>query len=284
MTVSPEYVDAARALFAERGRASAAQLQARLSLAHSDAMRIIEHLKEQCAPEVRGEQTTLPVNNALFPENRQHGLLLCGINHGESLEDQRKDAAGIDRSNPFKSFFSDSRVEDHDFRNAIVKWFRLWGYHLQADWQLAQAFDRSLVHTNWIQSASRDTRGMNVRKACIEDARGFLPTCEVLRPGLIFFFSQQLTWAFTSHELRARVEAIFGPSQGPTEWIQEQVPDCVRFRVGFHRYRDLQVVSLPHCTGARVADKYVEALEPRMRGVVEMWWAEHWRRLQADRA
>jgi hypothetical protein len=279
-----EHVEAARALFSERGSVSVAHLQAKLALGYESALRVVQCLKDQASPEVRGEQTTLPVNNALFPENRRHGLMLCGINHGHSSEDERLDALGARPLNEFKSFFSDKRVEDHDFRNAIVKWFRLWGYHLQADWRLAQAFDKSLLHTNWIQSATRDTRGMNVRKACIEDSESFLNTCEVLRPGLIVFFSQQLTWAFTSHELRARVEALFGPSQGPTEWIQEQVPGCVRFRVGFHRYRDLQAVSLPHCTGARVADKYIEALEPRMRAVIDKWWHEHRELLRSPRA
>lgn len=47
----------------------------------------------------------LPVHTLIGHENREGGLLLCGLNHGYSKEDERQDAAGIDRSDPNKSFF-----------------------------------------------------------------------------------------------------------------------------------------------------------------------------------
>lgn len=274
--------EAARQLFAQRGQASVSLLQRHAKLGASEAQRILEHLKEQCGPEQRGEQTLLPVNNALFPENRKHGLLLCGINHGYNKRDAELDAQNIDRSNPFKSFFSDRRVEDHDFRNAVLKWFGFWGYHLQPDWQLAQAFERSLVHTNWIQSATPNAAGLpkGVRRSCVDDAESFLNTCEELRPGLILFFSQELLYAFLSSELRPRVEALFGPVVGHTKRVQADVPGVTRFNVRFQKFERLTAVSLPHATGARgVADAYIQALEPHVRPEIEAWWAEHGRHL-----
>ena len=47
----------------------------------------------------------LPVHTLIGRENREGGLLLCGLNHGYSKEDERQDAAGINRADPHKSFF-----------------------------------------------------------------------------------------------------------------------------------------------------------------------------------
>lgn len=234
-------------------------------------------------PEVAGEESPLPVNTAIFPENRRGGLLLVGINHGYNKTDEKLDEEGFDRLDTFKSFFSDERVQNHLFRKAVKKWFGLWGYELQGDWRLAQPFDRSLVHTNWLQSASRNVDGVNVRRACINDADEFLRTCDELRPGLIIFFSQQLMWAFLSGELRPKVEGIFGPAEGGTEWHREDMPDVTPFRVGFQRFRDLRTVSLPHPTGARgITDKYIVALKGKMRCEIDAWWERHWSSFGAE--
>ena len=47
----------------------------------------------------------LPVHSLIGPENRDGGLLLCGLNHGYSKNDELQDAAGINRADPHKSFF-----------------------------------------------------------------------------------------------------------------------------------------------------------------------------------
>lgn len=239
---------------------------------------MLEYMKQQCGPEVPGEQPVLPLNTALYPENRKHGLLLCGINHGYNKRDEELDARNVDRLDKFKSFFSDGRVQQHDFRNAIVKWFGLWGYHLQSDWQLAQSFERSLVHMNWIQSASHDAGELpkGVRASCVDDADSFLHTCEELRPGLILFFSQELLWAFLSMNLRPRIEKIFGRALGSPRAVQADVPGVTRFNVRFQKFEHLTAISLPHATGAwGVADAYIEALEPYVRPEIEAWWEEH---------
>ncbi|WP_283744421.1 hypothetical protein [Sideroxydans sp. CL21] len=69
----------------------------------------------------------LPVHTLIGHENREGELLLCGLNLGYSKEDERQEAAGINRSDTEKSFFSDGEVNDYPFRNRIVSWFSLWG-------------------------------------------------------------------------------------------------------------------------------------------------------------
>lgn len=201
----------------------------------------------------------LPVHTLIGPENKSGGLLLCGINHGYSKEDERLDVAGVDRSDPYKSFFSDRAVNDYKYRNTLVKWFSLWGYELERSTMKAGQFERSIVQTNWLQSCSGNVRDVNVRQACIDDSESFLMTCESLTPGLIFFVGSNLLSAFMSRELSARVDAIFGSPISETMWLQKDVVNNGkvrrRFKFGFQKYEKVSLVSLPHATGsAGIAD------------------------------
>ncbi|MWJ26726.1 hypothetical protein GPM19_00640 [Halomonas sp. ZH2S] len=222
----------------------------------------------------------LPVHTRIIEENREGGLLLCGINHGYSKHDERQDATGIDRSDSHKSFFSDSEVNDYPFRNKIVSWFDLWGYELARSKRLAGRFERSIIQTNWLQTCSNNVRGVNTQRACIEEHKSFLETCSALKPGIIFFFGQEPLWAFTSPALSPKVETIFGARTGEIQWLQKTIyyngKRCTRFRFGFQQYERLAVVALPHPTGARgIASDYIAAFKPEMSKIIDVWWAKH---------
>lgn len=222
----------------------------------------------------------LPIHTLIFEENREGGLLLCGINHGYSKDDERQDAAGIDRSDSHKSFFSDSEVNDYPFRNRIVSWFELWGYELAQSKRIAGQFERSIIQTNWLQTCSNNVHGMNTQRACIEDHESFLETCSALKPGIIFFFGKELLWAFTSPALSTKVEIIFGARKGEIQWLQKDVycngKRRRRFRFGFQQYEELAVVALPHATGAKgIASDYIAAFKPEMSEIIDGWWARH---------
>ena len=222
----------------------------------------------------------LPVHSLICPENRNGGLLLCGLNHGYSKNDELLDAAGINRADPHKSFFSDSEVNDYPFRNRIVSWFSLWGYELARSSEKAGSLARSIVQTNWLQTCSNNMDGINTQQACIEDNESFFQTCEALKPCVIFFFGRELLWAFTSPVLSTRVESIFGTRKGETRWLQKDVyfngKPRRRLRFGFQQYEKLTVVLLPHATGAHgVADHYIAAYTPEKSEMIGMSWATH---------
>jgi len=222
----------------------------------------------------------LPVHTLIGRENREGGLLLCGLNHGYSKEDERQDVAGIDRSDPRKSFFSDGEVNDYPFRNRIVSWFSLWGFELARRNETAGAFEKSMIQTNWLQTCSNNMNGINTQQACIEDSESFIQTCETLKPELIFFFGRELFWAFASPALNEKVESIFGARVGEIRWVQKNVffngKPRRRFRFGFQQYEKLTVVTLPHATGAQgVANDYIEAFKPEMAEVIKAWWVRH---------
>jgi hypothetical protein len=223
---------------------------------------------------------TLPVHTLISTENRLGGLMLCGINHGYSKQDEILDASGVDRADPHKSFFSDKAVNDYRMRNRIVEWFRLWGYNLAATKDAAGIFDKSLVQTNWLQSVTNNVADLNVRAACISDSESFLHTCETLKPKILFFFSKELLWAFTSQELSAKVQAIFGAPVTETKWLQQEIAEngkiLTRFKIGMAEYENLKIVSLPHPTGSKgLADNYIAAFKPHIASLVDPWWLTH---------
>jgi len=226
----------------------------------------------------------LPVHTLIGNENKNGGLLLCGLNHGYSKEDERRDNAGIDRSDEYKSFFSDSAVNDYPFRNKIVKWFDLWGYKLIGNATNAGAFEKSIVQTNWLETCSNNMNGVNKKKACIDDSSSFLNTCSVLRPRLIFLFSQELFHAFNSRQLSRRVEDIFGDKLSIVEMKQKDVT-CNgkkrrRLKFFFQSYERVNIVSMPHATGAQgVADDYIEAFKSEIRKAISAWWQLHLKQL-----
>ncbi len=226
----------------------------------------------------------LPVHTLIGDENKAGCLLLVGLNHGYSKEDERQDNAGIDRSDEYKSFFSDKAVNGYPFRNNIVKWFSLWGFNLADNPADAGAFEKSIVQTNWLQTCSNNMDGINKQQACIDDSISFIKTCQALKPRLIFFFSQELLWAFNSSQLSEQVEGVFGKREGNAECKQKDVihngKPRRRLKFCFQTYENLKIVSMPHATGAQgIADDYIEAFKPEMSGIIEPWWQNHQKQL-----
>lgn len=229
----------------------------------------------------------LPVHTLIREENQTGSLLLCGLNHGYSKNDERLDAVGVERADPYKSFFSDRRVNDYLYRNILVKWFDLWGYPLSGDEDLAGPFERSIVQTNWLQTCSHDLEGVNVQQECIAQCESFLATCAVLKPKVILFFGRELLWAFTSAALAPQVGAIFGQRLANTTHRKKDVYSNGmlrrRFEVAFQEFEHLSAVSLPHPTGSvGLADDYIAAFRPELSTIIERWWQCHRQMLNAE--
>ena len=223
----------------------------------------------------------LPVHTLIGPENKRGGLLLVGINHGWSKEDQRRELAGEANLSAIKSFFSDSQVNNTDFRNRLVAWFKMWGFELDQDQATAGGFEKSIVQTNWLQSCSNNLKGTNIFNEAIHDADSFLETCAALKPEVVFLFSKQLMLALTDRTLAPKVEAIFGARVGAIDWRKKDVSNRRKFLFGFQKYEGAMVVSLPHVTGAKgLANDYVAAFKPDISDVINPWWLHHQERLR----
>lgn len=221
----------------------------------------------------------LPIHTLISQENAHGALMLCGINHGYTSWEEKLDAAGIDRLDKYKSFFSDGAVNDYRLRNRLVSWISQWGLPLQRDAAAAGPLERSIVQTNWLQSSSRNMDGLSVRRACIEDSESFLHTCDVLRPALLVLLSKEMIWALTSAALRPRVTKVFGDSTEPMKWIDQPMAGARRFKIGRVRFERATVLSLPHPTGSTGLNDAYMASQEVVKHEISCWWAEHQLRL-----
>ena len=205
---------------------------------------------------------------------------MCGLNPGHSAVDERRDKAGEDRSEPYKSFFSDKSVNDYPIRNTMVKWFELWGYKLESSPTTAGAFERSIIQTNWLQHESNNMHDQDIQKACIDNADSFIETCSELKPKMIFFLSKEILHAFSSNELSSRIEGIFGKKLNDpkceTKDITHNGKPHNKFKFFFQSYEKLEIVSIPHPTGTRsLADDYIASFKPEMESKIANWWHSH---------
>lgn len=219
------------------------------------------------------------VRTLICNENSTGGLLLCGLNHGQTAKEAQLENDGIAASIERKSFFSDASVNDFKFRNTIARWFELWGYPLKQDEEVAGSFERSILQTNWLPTCTKNMHGLNVPSTYVADSEELLEVCRVLEPRVIFFFGSSLIEAFNDIELRQSVESIFGKRHGKAAWRQKDVfadgKRRIRFRFGFQHFDRLTIVSLPHPTGAHVASDYIEAFKAEMSEVINTWWLQH---------
>lgn len=217
------------------------------------------------------------VRTLIINENKCGSLMLCGLNHGWGKKDEQHKAEGTNRMDKYKSFFSDKAVNKSDFRDKIVKWFDLWGYPLEnTD---AGVFEKSITQTNWLQSASSGMKD-NEEKTFIDSSDDFINTCSELKPKLILFFGQELIKAFTSEQMSDKVEDIFGKKQGKCHPQQKDVvhngKNRIRFTFFFQSYENLEIVAMPHATGAiGVADDYIKSFKPEMKEIIDSWWCNH---------
>ncbi|MES2977996.1 MAG: hypothetical protein V4731_06195 [Pseudomonadota bacterium] len=279
-------------------RASVALLQQYFKLPYSHATALMMALKDRGAVvEIAGKRHVAPgaeglargnvlefadlhVQTLIGRENRQGSLMLCGINHGESAEDQQKDQKGEDRREQFFSFFSDTRVNNFPYRNRIVKLLGLLGHPLKGDCATAGVFEKSIVQTNWLTTASQNVDDVVVERECIAHPEDFLNTCARLEPALIIFFSGQMMDAFNSPQLAPRLEKLFGPAVGNVKWIQKDDLGT-RFKIGIRHRERVTAIALPHPTGAFVSDKYIAAFAPELAPLIKHWWTSHSERLEA---
>lgn len=229
------------------------------------------------------------LHTLIFNGNSQDGLLICGINSGWSIEDERNYNAGIHYwEGNYKSFFSDKNVQNFPFRNRIVSWFSLWGYELAQTEEQAGQFEKSIVQTNWLQSCSHDVKNIHVYSECINDSDDFLSICETLKPRIIFFFGKSLLPAFASKELEDKVQKIFGNKKHEyIRWLQKDGiysadKPARRFKIGFQEYENLNVICFPHITGAQgISYSYIAAFKDQIKDIVDTWWVNHLEKLNA---
>lgn len=209
----------------------------------------------------------------VFPENRDGGLMICGINWGGEADTDYKWTQDVTGD----SFFSDRRFNNFKYRDRIAKWFELLGHPLASSEEQAGPFEHSLFQTNWLRNQSPNMDGKDIQAECIREWGNFEFHVARLKPKLIIFLSVKLLDVLNSADCAIRVRELLGEAQPPTILQREVVVGTERlksFRVGMQRFREADVIALPHPTGSQgLSDDYVAAFKDVLSPIIATYKA-----------
>lgn len=203
-----------------------------------------------------------------FPENIQHGIMICGINYGYSTTDEARDRnLGMHPSSAEPlSFFSDAQLNKSSYKTRILGWLEGWGVGLKRDITMAGRLERSYLQTNWINSQTRriDSEANEIinNEVLVRQAEnGFLQLIEERQPRVLVFVGRMLIEAFNDIGLRARVVALLGERSGnAVAHYGDPALSKRRFTVLTQKFGDTWIVGLPHTSSQGISNEYMRSI------------------------
>ena len=205
--------------------------------------------------------TSHQVVTADYPENRQRGIMICGIDYGYSSEDEAAEttqSAAAPVAAERKSFISDSSVRKSDkFRARMLRWLDSWGVKLESEPGKETRTERAYFQTNWIDEQNHKNSGPV--DLLVSNSEGFLGLLAQRQPRVVLFGGVNLIEALNDSRILDDVESILGPRPGNPEIHRGQTTGGVTaFKVMRQVWPKTTVVSLPHPTGTRgLSDAYM---------------------------
>lgn len=210
-------------------------------------------------------EARINTTTACFNENREAGIMICGINWGGSPD--------APANQEIASFFSDITVNNYPYRNRLLKWFELLGHPLSVRSDTVSEFERSIIQTNWLSSQSPNMSGKLIISECINEWDNFEYHLQQLKPKIIIFSSVSLLEALNSEKCIESANALLGPSEKPIYYkktVYSNGKSLKRFRVGSQKFQSTNVIALPHPTGSiGLSNEYIKAFEPEISLIIE---------------
>jgi hypothetical protein len=201
-----------------------------------------------------------------FPENLRGGIMICGINFGYSVEDEKRENRGTLSGPEPLSFFSDKAVNNTRFRNRILTWLCSWGLEFVTRAGEEGAFERSFFQTNWLNTQTRSitSNGAISVETLVQEADAFLRLLEQRKPTVIIFVGSQLIEALNDIRIRERVVSILGERSGNAEIYRGDLPNYkgTKFKMLTQTFGQTRIISLPHPQARGLSDEYVASLKP----------------------
>lgn len=200
-----------------------------------------------------------------YPENLKGGFMVCGINYGYSIDDEKREGESVSVAVETPSFFSDGTVRKKDrFKNRVLKWLKGWGLELVDTPGRERAFERSFFQCNWLDSQTRSTNSdEEITDAMLANqADGFLNLLAERKPSVIFLFGAKLIEALNDARVRPRVIAILGERTAPKSYAAD-IEDYQgkKFSVRVQRFGETVIIASPHPQTQGLSDAYMAAIK-----------------------
>ena len=219
------------------------------------------------------EAKELNTTTASFTENREGGLMICGINWGGSEEETPNDGDTLKKEK--KSFFSDADVNNWPYRNRLLTWFELFGHPLKTTENMSNQFERSIIQTNWLSSQSKNMAGKSLRAECIREWDNFEWHVQTIRPKIIIFLSVSLLDTLNSSACAEKANLLLGKPEKSNFYRKTVFSNgkvLKRFRVGVQNFKNTTVIALPHPTGSiGLSNNYIQSFKPEVYPILEKY-------------
>jgi len=197
--------------------------------------------------------------------NNPSGIFLCGYEWGGDPSNEAPDQDKLNNiphtfSNKVPAYGDIARTWPYDKR--IIKWFGLWGHPLSTQ-ELGGDFEKTLIQTNWCDTQAINMEHVDVAKKLLDPPQidNFIFHVKTLQPKIIFFFGIRQIDCLQRSQVFSRFEEIAGKCQKKLEFPKKPT-NGIRFRVGFQKFENIQVIALPHPSGSRgVQDLYIASFK-----------------------
>lgn len=222
------------------------------------------------------------ISNSIFPDfNDRNGLMICGYEWGWSKDDEADYENGeyvlpeteVPHTFANKALHYGKRAKTWPYDRNIRKWFELWGHPMDEN-GLGGAFEQSMLQTNWA-----DTQGRSVNEyekfLSKEQVGNFIRHIEVFRPKLILFMGSRLLSYLNNPAVLPHFQQIAGKEVEPLKYTQKMFDKGTRFKVGFQKFENCQVVCLPHPSASRgLSHEYIGLFKPEMDKILTTYKTE----------
>lgn len=199
-----------------------------------------------------------------YPENLKYGIMVCGINYGESRDDEKCENLSLAAPPEKQSFFSDLSVRKTDrFRNRIVKWLKNWGLELETAPGKEGPLERRFFQCNWLDTQSRSMKDGDYQitfSTLIKESDGFLALLSERKPSVIFFGGSILMDAAGC--IPKFADILGAPSEEKIYFGDLPGYRGRRFRVRVRNFGSSIIIGLPHPTGSLgLSDRYMASIK-----------------------
>ncbi|WP_149425825.1 hypothetical protein [Oryzomicrobium terrae] len=212
-----------------------------------------------------------PVVTKDYPENKQGGVMVCGINFGYSEEDKSRDDSGSSLKVEPLSFFSDMAVNKTRFRDRLLTWLSSWGVDLATSSGSEGGLERSFFQTNWLntQTNSVSSDGVISNDLLVKEAGGILDLMQDRKPKLIILVGSCLIEVLNDIRIRERVELILGERSGNAIIHRVDFPAMQgrKFKVFTQSFGNAKVIGLPHVQSRGLTNEYMARFDGVFKGV-----------------
>ena len=160
---------------------------------------------------------------------------------------------------PLKSHYFDPRAKQGKIRDALVKWFTLWGIPLSGSTNNPTWLEAHTTEVIWCDSVPPELHGPQTIKYFARNGDRVAQIIEETRPKLIIVLSAYLYEAMSTGELAERITAVIGKARTAPRRITN-----LRLKAMEQKFERANMLILP-TPSKNTTDDYVRSLSAAVR-------------------